>query len=235
MAIIWTKDWEASDDGTVLKAVDLKNIQDDINTTGLADADSIRGVPVVAPVPGDDGKALTYDDSVPEFNYTSLSGLPAGIYLPYGGTAAPSGWQLCDGTAVLRATFVDLFAAIGTTFGVGDGSTTFNLPDIRGRGAIGIDNMGGSSADVITDAAADTEGGTFGAETHTLMTSEIPSHAHDDVINDGISSGAANVSERTGPAATGVTGSGFDSGSTGGGMAHNNLPPGLASNWIIKN
>ena len=133
MAIIWTKDWEASDDGTVLKAVDLKNIQDDINTTGLADADSIQGVDVAAPTPADDGKALIYDDGVPEFTYGSLSGLPAGIYLPYGGAAAPAGWQLCDGTAVNRVTFADLFAAIGTAFGVGDGATTFNLPDMRGR------------------------------------------------------------------------------------------------------
>ena len=229
MAIIWTKDWEASDDGTVLKAVDLKNIQDDINQTGLADADSIQGVPVAIPTPADDGKAIIYDDAVPEFTYGSLSGLPAGIYLPYGGTSVPAGWQLCDGTAVSRTTFDDLFAAIGTTFGTGDGSTTFNLPDIRGRGAVGLDNMGGASADVITDAAADTEGGTFGAETHVLSISEMPAHTHPQQTSTllqigGMLDGGGDLG-----------GLGGTTQSTGGGGAHNNLPPGLASNWIIKN
>lgn len=230
MAIVWTKDWTASDDGTVLKAVDLKNIQDDINTTGLADADSIQGVPVVAPTPSEDGQALIYDDAVPQFTYGSLSGLPAGIYLPYGGDPAPAGWQLCDGTAVSRATFADLFTAIGTAYGVGDGSTTFNLPDMRGRNAIGLDNMGGVSADTITDASADTIGGTFGAEDHTLTIAELAAHTHPQQSDTLIQAGAAI----SGGADFGSLGPGTTQ-STGGGDAHNNVQPGMASNWIIKN
>jgi microcystin-dependent protein len=59
--------------------------------------------------------------------------MPTGVILPYGGTSAPTGWLACDGTAISRTTYASLFASIGTSFGVGDGSTTFNLPDLRGR------------------------------------------------------------------------------------------------------
>ena len=58
---------------------------------------------------------------------------PIGTILPYGGTEAPKGWMLCQGQAVSRTGYADLFAVIGTSFGTGDGSTTFNLPDLRGE------------------------------------------------------------------------------------------------------
>ena len=60
------------------------------------------------------------------------AGVPAGSITMFGGNTAPTGWLICDGTAVSRTANADLFTAIGTTFGNGDGSTTFNLPDIRG-------------------------------------------------------------------------------------------------------
>lgn len=63
--------------------------------------------------------------------YLAGSGVTAGIITAYGGTTAPTGWLLCDGSAVSRETYSDLFKAIGTTYGTGDGSTTFNLPDLR--------------------------------------------------------------------------------------------------------
>ena len=72
--------------------------------------------------------------------------IPAGSMLPYGGATAPPGWLLCDGSAVSRTTYAALFAAISTAFGAGDGSTTFNLPDARGRVLVGKDNMGGTAA-----------------------------------------------------------------------------------------
>lgn len=75
--------------------------------------------------------------------------IPSGTVLPYGGSSAPSGYLLCYGQAVSRTTYSDLFAAIGTSFGTGDGSTTFNLPDLRGRVPIGKANMGGTSASRI--------------------------------------------------------------------------------------
>lgn len=74
----------------------------------------------------------------------------AGIVVPFAGASAPDGFLLCSGSAVSRSTYSRLFSVIGTTFGVGDGSTTFNLPDMRGRAAAGKDNMGGTSAGRLT-------------------------------------------------------------------------------------
>ena len=111
--------------------------------------------------------------------------MPTGTILPYAGTAAPTGYLLCDGSAISRATNSDLFTLIGTTYGVGDGSTTFNIPDLRGRVIAGQDDMGGTSANTLTDAQADQLGGTLGAEDHTLTSAEsgMPAHSHkvDDV------------------------------------------------------
>lgn len=88
-----------------------------------------------------------------------------GAIIMYGGAAAPSGYLLCDGTAVSRTTYAALFAVVGTTFGVGDGSTTFNLPDLRGRFPLGKAAAGTGS----------TLGGTGGALDHTHTG---PSHTH---------------------------------------------------------
>lgn len=93
---------------------------------------------------------------------------PTGAINAYAGSIAPTGWLLCDGAAVSRATYADLFALIGTTYGVGDGTTTFNLPDMKGRVIVGKAATG-------TFAALNNKGG---AETHTLTTAEMPSHAH---------------------------------------------------------
>jgi microcystin-dependent protein len=96
--------------------------------------------------------------------------LPAGIMAPYGGAAAPGGWLICDGTAISRTTYAALFAAISTTFGAGDGSTTFNLPDMRGRHAVGKNA-----------ATFATLGGTGGAETVVLTNAQMPIHSHSGV------------------------------------------------------
>lgn len=71
---------------------------------------------------------------------------PTGVVLPFAGASAPTGWLLCAGQAVSRTTYSDLFAVISTAHGAGDGSTTFNLPDYRGRTPAGLDNMGGTAA-----------------------------------------------------------------------------------------
>lgn len=76
----------------------------------------------------------------------SSEGAPAGSVVAFAGSAAPVGWLLCDGSAVSRTTYAVLFAAIATAYGAGDGSTTFNLPDLRGRTAVGKDDMGGTPA-----------------------------------------------------------------------------------------
>lgn len=100
----------------------------------------------------------TYIDTGGSAAYIS-SLIPTGLMLPYGGSAAPTNWFLCDGTAKNRTTYATLFAIIGTTFGVGDGSTTFNLPDLRGRVPLG--NGAGTLVESGVNAAIDTGGDTF--------------------------------------------------------------------------
>ena len=68
--------------------------------------------------------------------------LPTGLILPYGGSTAPTGWLLCQGQAISRTTYAALFAIIGTAYGVGDGSTTFNVPDMQGRIPVGLNTSG---------------------------------------------------------------------------------------------
>lgn len=94
------------------------------------------------------------------------SSLPAGTVIDFAGSTPPSGWLECDGSAVSRTTYATLFAAIGTTWGVGDGSTTFELPDLRGR-----TTLGAGTGDTLT---ARTLGATGGREAHT----EVAAHGH---------------------------------------------------------
>lgn len=94
---------------------------------------------------------------------------PAGMVTQFAGAAAPTGWLLCDGAAVSRTTYAGLFTAIGTTYGAGDGSTTFSLPNLKGRVPVGLD---------AAQVEFDVLGKAGGAKTHTLTTSELPSHSH---------------------------------------------------------
>lgn len=93
----------------------------------------------------------------------TLGGVKIGSMVAFGGITAPAGWLLCFGQAVSRTTYALLFAIIGTAYGVGDGTTTFNLPDRRGRVSIGKDNMGGSAANRITSAVCGLDGTILGA------------------------------------------------------------------------
>lgn len=95
----------------------------------------------------------------------SESGFPVGSITAYGGTTAPTNWMICDGSAISRATYADLFDTIGITFGAGNGTTTFNIPDLRGRFPIGKAASGTGS----------TLGGTGGTIDHTHTG---PSHQH---------------------------------------------------------
>jgi microcystin-dependent protein len=96
--------------------------------------------------------------------YTAtLGGTPIGGMIDYGGTAAPPGWILCFGQAISRTAYPQLFAVIGTAFGTGDESTTFNLPDLRGRASIGADNMGGSAANRVTQGVSGILANSVGA------------------------------------------------------------------------
>lgn len=88
---------------------------------------------------------------------------PAGMLAPYAGSTAPDGWLLCAGQAVSRTTYAGLFSVISTIYGAGDNSTTFNIPDLRGRGAVGKDDMGGTAANRVTAGISGIAGITLGA------------------------------------------------------------------------
>lgn len=159
---------------------------------------------------------------------------PAGTVNPFAGSSAPSGWLLCDGrsTGISRTTYAGLFAVIGTTYGAGDGSTTFNLPDLRGRVIAGVDNMGGTDAGRLS--ISNTLGTTTGAETHTLTADQMPAHSHEiHRSNSAATSVGADASAlyrtlvNTGAVYTNTQ-------AAGGGSAHNIMQPTMVLNYIIK-
>jgi len=164
---------------------------------------------------------------------------PSGVMTMYGGTTAPRGWLLCDGTAISRTQFANLFGVVGTLYGTGDGSTTFNLPDMRGRVAVGQDT--GS----VRLNTWNTLGQSSGEQNHTLSIDEIPTHNHafggDDQIGPqggytSISSFAYDATSTTiGSAGNYMTKSMYNGTTpvTGGG-AHNTMQPYAIFNYIIK-
>jgi microcystin-dependent protein len=91
--------------------------------------------------------------------------MEAGIITTFAGSAPPAGWLPCDGSAVSRTDYATLFAVVGTTYGAGDGSTTFNLPDLKGRVVIGV-------------SGTHALGSTGGSETVTLTENQLPAHSH---------------------------------------------------------
>ena len=169
--------------------------------------------------------------------------------MPFAGSVAPAGYLLAFGQAVSRTNYPGLFAVINTTYGVGDGSTTFNLPDLRGRVAAGKDDMADRASGRLDGAVPRTMlGGAFGEQYHTLNGAEMPSHSHG-VSDPGIptlcrTGGGAMGHRRqllcrirpgamTPPGATNSTGTGISIQSAGGGSGHNNMQPTIILNNII--
>ena len=157
-------------------------------------------------------------------------GLPVGSVTDYTGAVAPSGWLLCQGQAVSRTTYARLFAVIGTSFGAGDGSTTFNLP-AAGRVAVGRDPVQAEFAAV---------GQSGGAKTHTLSEGEMPPHGHglhpwEVILAAGGNTGYWGMG---GGNAFLVAKDDLDprrrTGSSGSGQPHNNLQPYATVNYIIR-
>jgi microcystin-dependent protein len=105
--------------------------------------------------------------------------IPIGMMMPYLSTTPPnSSFVMPYGQAISRTVYSTLFGLVGTLFGVGDGSTTFNIPDLRGRGLIGLDNMGGvASGRVGAEIAGTTIGATGGTETMTIAQNQLPNIA----------------------------------------------------------
>lgn len=182
------------------------------------------------------GTMVAPDAGLTRANMGADAALPAGLGpFPYAGASAPAGWLLCYGQAISRTTYAALFAAIGTAFGAGDGSMTFNVPDCRGRVPAGKDNMGGTAASRLTTAGSGVDGSTLGAvggaQTHTLDTTQIPAHNH---TLGSQSDGTAGSSTAAITGANGNRTSINPSGNAGGGLAHNNTQPTIITNYIIK-
>lgn len=153
--------------------------------------------------------------------------LKVGTILEYSGSTAPTNYMICDGSAISRTEYSQLFAVIGTTYGAGDGSTTFNIPNFKGKVAVGYDS---------TQTEFDTLGETGGAKTHTLSVEEIPSHDHT-ISHVAVGSNAPGYTAWEENIAGG-SGNTFKASAktnaTGGGQAHNNLQPYTVINYIIK-
>ena len=110
---------------------------------------------------------------------TLVSAVPVGVIFDFSGATAPGGFFFCYGQSISRVTYSALFAAIGTIYGTGDGSTTFNLPDLRGRVVAGKDDMGGTSSDRLASVLnGDQLGGAGGAEYVALTEAQLASHQH---------------------------------------------------------
>ena len=161
--------------------------------------------------------------------------LPIGSITAYGKETAPANWLICDGSAVSRSAYADLFAVIGTKYGEGDGSTTFNLPNLKGRVPVGLDS---------DDTDFNTIGKTGGEKTHTLTIDEMPSHDHGEVFPSKYGYEYPLLTKNgSGSSKNGImplleiseiTDFQTMAGTTGEGKSHNNLQPYEVNNFIIK-
>ena len=150
--------------------------------------------------------------------------LPIGSMIPYGSqNNIPSNWKICDGSEVSRTTYADLFNVIGTSYGAGDGSTTFNLPNKRGRVSVGLDS---------SQTEFNTIGKKGGEKTHQLKEEELPSHAH--TVKGTVGSGGYAEGVSFGNSANPGYTSWVSMSAVGGNKPHNNLQPYEVDVWIIK-
>jgi microcystin-dependent protein len=170
------------------------------------------------------------------FSLNAGNGMPTGAIIPYAGSQAPIGFLLFNGQAVNRSTYAELFAAIGTIYGAGDGTASFNVPNLQGRFIVGLNP---------SDPSLSNLAGTGGEAKHTLSANEMPVHAHGDITdwevneapwanessgNPGDRLAVANAGRRSGQRLY----SQFTTNNAGGGEPHNNIPPYITLNWLIK-
>jgi microcystin-dependent protein len=196
----------------------------EIGSSGAPLAMSPKNTVTVSAGAGDSGKAILANTSglldttfLPSYASIGITG-EMRIWTT---ASPPTGWLVTDGSAISRTTYAALFAVIGTTYGTGDGSTTFNIPDTRAKVIVAYKSG---------DANFGTLGASVGEATHTLTTPEIPSHSHSFAETFGVFTGGATN------AVTAVqSGTPFqNTNTTGGGGAHNNIQPSFVLYHIIK-
>jgi microcystin-dependent protein len=146
---------------------------------------------------------------------------PVGSVTAYALATPPAGWLLCDGTVHDISSYPALGAGLGSTYG-GNGTTTFAVPNLKGRMPVGLDS---------SQTEFDTRGETGGAKTHTLTATEMPSHDHSIPARYGAADWTSGQVQSTDFAGSLVT---SNTGPTGGGQAHNNLQPYIVMNYIIR-
>lgn len=183
---------------------------------------------------GTTGQVLTKksdaDNDVEWTNQTGQGGvtgdtLPIGSIMPYTKATAPENWLLANGQEVSRTEYNHLFAVIGTIYGEGDGSTTFNLPNLCGKTVVGLD---------ADDEDFNVIGKTLGEKTHKLTIEEMPSHTHKYTyaISSGNTEGSLSLGSEKAGTITGQYGNAITE--TGGSAEHNNIQPSTVQNYIIK-
>jgi microcystin-dependent protein len=181
-------------DAEILFASDLDAIVDDIETflnstkinddniqnSGITASDKLVDASINAAKLASDAvtTAKILDANVTRAKIVSTERLPIGMIIPYAGSSTPpSGFLLCDGTAVSRTTYSDLYSAIGVAFGYGNNSTTFNLPDLRGRFLRGVDGSASVDPDKASRTAMAT-GGNTGNNVGSIQDSAYKNHSH---------------------------------------------------------
>jgi microcystin-dependent protein len=196
---------------------------------------------------GTSGQVLTSNGAAALPTFQTLVAFASGMLMPYAGATAPTGWLLCYGQAISRTTYADLFTAISTAYGVGDGTTTFNVPDFRGRAAFGKDNMGGTAASRLTTAGSGVDGATLGTgggsqltQQHTHVATDA-GHTHNATLASTKKSGgdtpdiysagenlSGNKTFTTASGTASVTNADYGTGTS------QNVPPALVVTYIIK-
>ncbi len=167
-------------------------------------------------------EATKYDFS--GANLTGIEGIPTATIVPWSSASVPTGFLECNGQAVSRSTYSDLFAIVATTYGTGDGSSTFNVPDLQDNVAVGKSNnkalasTGGANTTPVAPAGnvATTVTGNVGGSTAnaTLSTPQLASHSHPGSFN------KQSVGGIGGPPSGTIVGPATNTGSTGSGGGH---------------
>lgn len=209
-----------------------------VSVSAISASDGLINLTVARGQKGTTAKAFDEGAVVTNGIYMDDVGSPTGTISMFAGSTAPTGYLICDGSAVSRTTYAGLYAVIGTTYGTGDGSTTFNLPNLKGKVPVGQDT---------SDTSFDALGETGGEKTHTLVNNELPKidaywqfHGTEHGTNVYNLKGSNSIGTRINgkyQAISGASGAysyadvGIRFGNNG---AHNNLQPYLVLNYIIK-